>query len=60
MPTPVLTPERPPVSEAATEPARSGCGACPHPEADHDGISARYCRATVASALDRGCVCPTA
>jgi hypothetical protein len=33
------------------------CEACPHPVDDHDGIALRFCRATLASALDRGCVC---
>jgi hypothetical protein len=33
------------------------CGVCPHPVADHDGIGLRFCRATLAAALDRGCVC---
>jgi len=33
------------------------CDVCPHPVADHDGISLRFCRATIASAVVRGCVC---
>jgi hypothetical protein len=37
-----------------------GCEACPHPVDDHDAIGLRFCRATLASALDRGCVCPSA
>lgn len=34
-----------------------GCAACPHPIDDHDAIAQRYCRATVAAELDRGCAC---
>jgi hypothetical protein len=36
------------------------CAMCPHPVAVHDPISLRFCRATQASALTRGCVCPSA
>ena len=36
------------------------CPACPHPPEAHDPIGARFCRATVAMSLDRGCVCRTA
>ncbi|MGW0252227.1 RGCVC family protein [Nocardia goodfellowii] len=35
-----------------------GCPACAHPRDAHDQISRRFCDATAASALDRGCVCP--
>ncbi|MGY1857709.1 RGCVC family protein [Modestobacter sp. SYSU DS0290] len=34
-----------------------GCPACPHPMAAHDPIGARFCRATAAGTLDRGCAC---
>jgi hypothetical protein len=34
-----------------------GCDVCTHPVAEHDGIALRFCRATAAAALDRGCVC---
>ncbi|WP_249933023.1 RGCVC family protein [Blastococcus sp. CCUG 61487] len=56
MPTPAATAERP---AARTTPVVSapGCDACPHPVTDHDAVSARYCRATVASGLERGCIC---
>jgi hypothetical protein len=50
--------ERTPVAQPApsTPPA---CGACPHPEADHDAIALRFCRASEAQATTtRGCVCP--
>jgi hypothetical protein len=36
------------------------CDACPHPVADHDAIGLRFCRATLASAIDRGCACRSA
>ena len=34
------------------------CTACPHPLADHDRISLRFCQATRASDSSRGCACP--
>ena len=34
------------------------CHMCTHPRSAHDVISARYCAATAAGALTRGCVCP--
>jgi hypothetical protein len=33
------------------------CVTCPHPTAEHDPISARFCGATVAGGFTRGCVC---
>ncbi|UIJ61551.1 RGCVC family protein [Amycolatopsis acidiphila] len=33
------------------------CPVCPHPQENHDGLSRRYCAATAAAALDRGCIC---
>ncbi|MCU1606372.1 MAG: hypothetical protein JWP46_2837 [Modestobacter sp.] len=43
---------------AADPDARAGtCPACPHPLADHDPIGLRFCRATTAGAVNRGCVC---
>jgi hypothetical protein len=33
------------------------CDVCPHPLAGHDPIGLRYCRATLAGAFTRGCVC---
>ncbi|WP_218122318.1 RGCVC family protein [Blastococcus aurantiacus] len=35
------------------------CGRCPHPLSAHDTISLRFCRATGAGDLARGCACPT-
>jgi hypothetical protein len=34
------------------------CPACPHPLVTHDAIGTRFCRATIARALRRGCTCP--
>jgi hypothetical protein len=34
-----------------------GCDVCPHSMTHHDAIGLRFCRATRASAIDRGCVC---
>jgi hypothetical protein len=35
----------------------AACDVCPHSLAGHDPIGLRYCRATFAGALTRGCVC---
>jgi hypothetical protein len=37
-----------------------GCDVCPHPVVGHDAIALRFCRATVAAAIVRGCVCQLA
>jgi hypothetical protein len=43
---------------AADTDAHAGtCPVCPHPLADHDPIGLRFCRATAAAAVSRGCVC---
>jgi hypothetical protein len=34
------------------------CAVCDHHPGDHDAISQRYCQATQAHALPRGCICP--
>ncbi|MDD7942673.1 RGCVC family protein [Actinomycetospora lutea] len=39
--------------------ASATCAVCPHPWAAHDALGARFCSATVASALARGCICRT-
>jgi hypothetical protein len=46
--------ERPLDETAPPDPA---CNVCPHPLAGHDPIGLRYCRATLAGAFTRGCVC---
>lgn len=33
------------------------CAVCPHPSHEHDPIGVRYCVATTAGALSRGCIC---
>ena len=33
------------------------CGVCAHSDATHDAIARRYCRATMAGALSRTCIC---
>lgn len=33
------------------------CAVCPHPWDAHDRIGLRYCTATAAGGLNRGCVC---
>ena len=33
------------------------CDVCPHPIGDHDAIAVRFCRATRATASERGCAC---
>jgi len=35
------------------------CAVCEHPLADHDSIGNRFCQATQARALSRGCICAT-
>jgi hypothetical protein len=35
------------------------CAACAHPLAAHDPIGLRFCRATTAGGLARGCACRT-
>jgi hypothetical protein len=37
--------------------AEAACDMCRHPAAEHDQIAARYCDATRAHALSRGCIC---
>jgi hypothetical protein len=33
------------------------CAACSHPWEKHDALGVRYCTATTASSLSRGCIC---
>jgi hypothetical protein len=37
--------------------AHPACTACPHAWDAHDRIGIRYCTASAAGGLDRGCVC---
>jgi hypothetical protein len=45
------------VLEDAATPAVLLCDACEHPIEGHDSIGLRFCRATLANAQDRGCIC---
>jgi hypothetical protein len=38
-------------------PDAAACPACPHLLATHDAIGTRFCRATTAKTLSRGCAC---
>ncbi|WP_371927669.1 RGCVC family protein [Lentzea sp. HUAS12] len=46
-------------SEPLTTDTEAGrvCAVCPHPWHEHDPLGVRYCTATAASALQRGCIC---
>jgi hypothetical protein len=48
-----------PESNAAAEPTAPAvlCEMCPHEMEGHDALSRRFCRATAAGALTRGCIC---
>lgn len=35
----------------------AACAACAHPIADHDALGRRFCAATEAAAIPRGCIC---
>jgi len=43
--------------DVADDVTTTTCAACPHPWSDHDRIAVRFCTATAAGALGRGCVC---
>lgn len=45
------------MAETASGSAEATCVACAHPLEAHDQIGLRFCAATTASAIDRGCVC---
>ena len=49
---------KPPVAEPSTgDRTCLTCAVCPHAWDTHDPIGIRYCSATVAGGLHRGCVC---
>jgi hypothetical protein len=52
---PTYSPDSPQTDAGPADDA--GCPACPHPLPEHDPIAARFCRATAAGTLSRGCVC---
>ena len=43
--------------EQAQDAATVCCDMCPHPLDQHDAIAQRFCTATSAGALSRGCIC---
>jgi hypothetical protein len=43
--------------QGAQDAAHATCSVCPHAAKAHDRIGTRYCAATVAGGLRRGCVC---
>ncbi|WP_194518677.1 RGCVC family protein [Lentzea pudingi] len=47
-----------PESRTAAPDDNASCTVCPHLWNEHDSLGARYCTATTASALTRGCICP--
>jgi hypothetical protein len=47
--------EQPPSTETSADSAEL-CE-CGHAHADHDKVAARYCAATIAGSLTRGCLC---
>jgi hypothetical protein len=46
-----------PPSESSADSSADTCG-CGHPNANHDVVAARYCAATIAGSMARGCICP--
>lgn len=58
MPTTGTPSAQPDTTAAGDSTPAQMCDVCSHPMSDHDVISARFCAATVAGALTRGCVCP--
>jgi hypothetical protein len=45
------------VLDAPIAVAAPTCDVCGHPMSAHDRISSRFCDATQAGALSRGCIC---
>lgn len=39
------------------DPTPPACAACPHERAAHDRLGTRFCAATTAGDLQRGCIC---
>jgi hypothetical protein len=40
-----------------TDAAAQVCDVCNHPDAAHDVIARRYCKATMVNAISRNCIC---
>lgn len=55
-PHPVTTATGPRETGAGVD-ADGTCAACPHPWHAHGALDVRFCNATVASSLIRGCIC---
>ena len=53
MPLPAL----PHAALAASPTPTPACDVCPHQADNHDAIGRRFCRATLAGAITRGCIC---
>jgi hypothetical protein len=60
MTVPSTTLPQPAADARPADTATEACPACPHPLADHDPIGLRFCRATTAGSVSRGCVCRSA
>ncbi|MEU4769415.1 RGCVC family protein [Actinosynnema sp. NPDC023794] len=48
-----------PLAPDAARQAEGSCPACPHPADAHDALAQRFCAATRAGDLHRGCLCST-
>ncbi|WP_433261352.1 RGCVC family protein [Actinosynnema sp. CS-041913] len=46
-----------PLAPDAARQAERSCPACPHPADAHDPLARRFCAATRAGGLHRGCLC---
>jgi hypothetical protein len=57
MTTPQQTPRIAADPPGVGTPDVAACPACPHLLAKHDAIGTRFCRATTAKTLSRGCAC---
>jgi hypothetical protein len=57
MSTDVITPTQSTTSLDPSAVAAPKCSACPHDLDQHDRISLRYCSATTAATMTRGCIC---
>jgi hypothetical protein len=44
-------------TESTTDAPTTECGCCAHAWEAHDATARRYCAATLATALTRGCIC---
>ncbi|MCE6996185.1 RGCVC family protein [Saccharothrix sp. S26] len=48
-----------PLATDAARQAEGSCPACAHPATAHDALAQRFCAATRAGDLHRGCLCST-